>query len=344
MTRPSKLWACGAMVALCLCAGGARADEAGDQARARYERALSLYEEGVYDAALVELRRAYDLRPTYKLLYNIGQVRVAMKDYAGALETFQQYLREGASKVPSARRAAVEKDIASLEQRVGRLTLAVDLDGAELFVDDAAVGTSPLKRDVIVSSGVRRVTARHPDHPAQTVRVSIAGGERQEVALRVGERAVEPAARAATSPPAKQPEPAPLPAPQHAVAPLEPAPKPIAPARRRSILPWIGWSTTGALGLTAAGLGVGAQLKSSALKEARRDIGDNAARKQTELEDLKGKARAFAIATDVLIGATAVAAGVSLWLTLRAPRDRDAPPRATALRLGPSSVSLRTEF
>ncbi len=54
------------------------------EARERYERALKLYEERAFDAALVELKLAAELRPSYKLLYNIAQVRLAMNDFAAA--------------------------------------------------------------------------------------------------------------------------------------------------------------------------------------------------------------------------------------------------------------------
>lgn len=347
MAKETKLWLYGRVLAAMLALAAlpvapARADDVDEQARARYQRAIALYDDGVYDAALVELRRAYELRPSYKLLYNIGQVRLAMRDYAGALETFQQYLREGGGKVPSSRREAVQRELANLEQRVGHLSIRVDYDGAEVLIDDAPVGKSPLPGPVLVSSGLRRITAVHPERPPQTLRVSIAGGERQDVSLVLG---VPPAAIASAPPPpaASVAASVPLTAPPS----VAPQPLPAKPAGPTRYAPWVGWSTTGALGLTAIGLAIGAHLKDAKLADARGQVGSSAGDKARELDGLKQQTERLALATDVLFGATAVAAGVSLWLSLREhgkPDARGDAPTTTRVALGPSSLHLRTEF
>src|SRR4051812_42949552 len=63
-----------------------------EEAQRRYVRGKDLYEENDFQAALVEFRRAYDLAPNYKLLYNIAQVCYQLQDYPGALRTFNKYL------------------------------------------------------------------------------------------------------------------------------------------------------------------------------------------------------------------------------------------------------------
>src|SRR5262245_24707637 len=74
------------------------------EARGRFERGIELYEEGDMDAALVELRRAYELAPSYKLLFNIGQVHLQKSDYASALDAFERYLAQGGENVATKRR------------------------------------------------------------------------------------------------------------------------------------------------------------------------------------------------------------------------------------------------
>src|SRR5688500_17904592 len=84
-------------------AGGGH-DERAQEARTRYERALQLYNEGASEGALVEFERAYQLAPSYKLLYNIALIRLQLNDYAQALKAFQEYLAEGGTEIPSVRR------------------------------------------------------------------------------------------------------------------------------------------------------------------------------------------------------------------------------------------------
>src|SRR5262245_54854214 len=55
------------------------------EATARFERGLALYDDGDYDAALVEFSRAYELSPTYKVLYNIAKIERVKNDYSSAL-------------------------------------------------------------------------------------------------------------------------------------------------------------------------------------------------------------------------------------------------------------------
>src|SRR5262249_23789803 len=47
-----------------------------DEARAHYSKGVQLYNEGSYDAALVELERANKLAPSYRILYSIGLVKL----------------------------------------------------------------------------------------------------------------------------------------------------------------------------------------------------------------------------------------------------------------------------
>jgi len=335
MSLRSWLYPC--VVLLALSAGGALAQGPDDEARTRYERAVRLYEEGVYDAALVELNRAYELRPSYKLLYNIGQVRLAMRDHAAALDAFQRYLREGGERVADERREQVRAEVARLEQRVARLAIESDIAGAEVFVDDALVGTIPLAAPVLVNSGVRRVVVRHPEHPPQSRRVSIAGGEQQALSLPLGTAATQ-------TPPAAQQgsEPARVPAPAQVARAAEATPaaraEPSHPKRSRRLERALLWSGTAALAATAVGLGIGARQRESKLKEAR----DRAGADPDDLQDKSDSARKLGIATDAFAAAAVVGAGVSLWLTLRGRDRRDS--KVAQIGLHHDGISLRTEL
>lgn len=307
--------------ALLLPALSARADTA-NEARMRYERAVKLYEDAAYDAALAEFTRAYELNPSYKVLYNVGQVRVALQDYAGALETFQQYLREGGGKLPEQRVEQVRKEVAKLEQRVARITVQTDVDGAEVLVDDVIVGTAPLRAPVTVNSGLRRISVRHPDHQTQTQRVSVAGAEQRQVSLPMAPRAApvaEPPAVVVVPPPVIE---APAPA---AVVVQQ-------PKSNRKILLAATWTTTGALALGTTLLGVFAL-------RADGDLADMRGRPSSarELDDQSSKVDRLALATDILLGTTVAAAGVSLWLTLR-------PQQEQRIAFTGRGLSFRTEF
>src|SRR5688500_10685309 len=138
--------------------GQAGGDERAQEARTRYERGMQLYNEGAAEGALVEFESAYQLAPSYKLLYNIALIRLQLNDYAQALKAFQEYLAEGGTEIASVRRSEVERHLASLRAKVGRIELVSSARGADVLVDDVVVGRIPLAELLVLNPGRRRIT------------------------------------------------------------------------------------------------------------------------------------------------------------------------------------------
>lgn len=169
-----------------------------NEARTRFNRAVELYRDGDLPGALAEFRRADALAPSYRLKYNIGQVCEEQHDYACALAAFRAYLDGGGSDIPRARRTSVELDLRRIAAFVARLTVSVDVAGAEVSVDDVVVGSAPLVAPLQVNAGLRRVTARRAGLVSARS-VEVAGG--QEVQLELVLRPEAPAAPEQTSAP-----------------------------------------------------------------------------------------------------------------------------------------------
>ena len=323
--------------------------DAASEARQRYERAIKFYEEGVYDAALVELTRAYELNPSFRIVYNIAQTRLAMRDYAGAIEAFQRYLREGGGKVTNDRVASVRAQLDDLQQRVGKLTVETDVPDSEVLVDDVVVGNSPLPPPLAVNAGMRRVSVRHPDYPTQSQRVSVAGGEQLRMTLYLRPRGAEPppavVAPKTTNEEAVAVPAAPPPArtPARALGPTDSEPAADEPSRALAI---VATGATVALATTAVVLGVVTINKDDELDEKRdRPDQNDAAAFDQERSDL----RRLAALTDAFTIATIAAAGVTAWLWLRDDgEDAETADRARGsgvrLSLGPASAQLSGEF
>jgi hypothetical protein len=70
------------------------------QARAHYESAQKLYDEGQYDEAIAEYREAYRLKPHPNTIYNIAQAYERLLDYAQSVEWFERYLKEAPPDAP----------------------------------------------------------------------------------------------------------------------------------------------------------------------------------------------------------------------------------------------------
>lgn len=294
-----------------------------EEAQRRYERGKEFYEENDFRAALVEFQRAYELAPSYRLLYSIAQVQYQLQDYAGALRSFQKYLDEGQAELPAQRRDEVQREVERLRSRVATLDIVTQPVGATVSVDDQPVGRTPLSEPVLVSAGRRKVTAELPGEPPVTRMVDVAGMDTLRVQLDFA------------PPPTPKPSAvaAPVAAPASATSGLT------AKAEPRGF-PWKMWTATGAL---AVGAGVTAVLASSAssdLKKQRDTFGVTRA----QLDDASSKAKTLALTSDILTGATVVAAGISAFMTFSGGSSDEAPGPSVKLGVGPGSVGVAGAF
>jgi hypothetical protein len=282
------------------------------EAHARYNRGAQLYTDGDYKLALIEFQRSYELSPNWRVLFNIGEVQFQLNNYAAALNTLQRYLSEGGAEVPASKRTQVEKDIETLQSRVAFLTVTTNVPGAEISVDDAPLGTAPLVADRLINAGAHRVSVSAAGYKTGVQNVVLAGRDHQSLKFDLvkddGGRQVIVVQRTDTS----------------------------------SFNPvWIGWSITGALAV-ATGVTGGVQLHERSELDTlkrRRDVS------RAELDDQQDKVNRLVIATDVLLGATVLAAGISLYFTLKRSGKHDgAAQSAPRLLVGYRSVGLGGSF
>jgi len=89
-------------------------------AREAYERGLRHFSQGEYGPAVEAFRRAHELAPNFKILYNIARTEEANGDRAAALRDYERYLAEGNEKIPADRRRETERKIAQLKTELGR--------------------------------------------------------------------------------------------------------------------------------------------------------------------------------------------------------------------------------
>lgn len=303
--------------------------EAKREAGERFQRGVKFHKDAEYQAALIEFKRAYELAPNYRVLYNLGQTSRELKDHAGALRSFERYLAEGGKEIDAKRRRDVERWVAELRPKVAHVTLSTAPEGAEITVDDVVVGVTPLAEPLVLNAGRRKINATLSGHAPVQRFVDVAGSEGVDVAL-----ALSPL------PPAAPPE-----APK-VTSPAPPPPKapPAAPPPEEgmSALPWIGLAATGALGVGWGALGVTAL-------GAHSDFEEELDRRTTPqaVDDARSRAQTFALVADVVGGVTIAAAAltaVAFAVELGGKGERPAQPAPVSVRIGPGSVGVGGRF
>ncbi len=301
------------------------------EARNRYKKGLELYEEGAFDAALIELQRAYDLSPSYKILYNVALVYLQLNDFAGSLRNFKKYLDDGGKKIDQKRRAEVEKEIGKLQSRVATVELSVNVEGAEVSIDDLDVGETPLDQPLIVNAGKRKISLQKSGYARLTKVIVVAGGDKKKLALTLESGSSGAAPPSSGKPDATGPSALGKPGPARDT-------KDDGPKRP---VPWLWWGVTGGL---AAGTAVAGVLTLGAQKDL--DAKKDAPSTKGELDDAASKTRTLAIVTDVLLVGSVAAGGYATYLTFFAkPADpRKDKTARWAVGVGPSSVTVAGSF
>ncbi len=124
-------------------------------AKAEFEAAKILYQDNDFANAIVKFQHAHDLAKDPRLLWNIAACEKNLRRYSRALAAIGRYQREGgASLTEEDRNDATEFDKV-LRTLISTLTVLVNEPGAEIFVDEEKIGTSPLTASVLIDVGKR---------------------------------------------------------------------------------------------------------------------------------------------------------------------------------------------
>ncbi len=303
-----------------------------EEARVLYKHGVELYESGAYPAALAELERANLLAPSFRIQYSIGLVHVQMGNFASALAAFDAYLAAGGTQIPKPRRTEVDKRVAELRAKVAMLTIEANVAGTQIAIDDVVLGTTPLAAPIVVNAGRHRIAATIAGYEGETKDVSAAGTERVTVKFEL--KATPP-----VEPPPIEPPPPPVPAPTTPAPTMTAPPAPPPPIAREDTtprgVPWVGWGIAASFGGVAVVTGVVALSASSDLRAKKAERPASAA----ELDAIASRAKGWALASDLCTGAAVVAAGVSLYLTLKRT-----PSSSVRVGVSPSAVTLGGAF
>ncbi len=124
-----------------------------DAAVTCFEEAKALFKASKFREAADKFREAYGLKPSWKLLYNIGQSEAAAKQYGLALEAFEQFLSEGGDDIAETRRDEVLKELDRLRKMVGFFLVNAP-SGTVVYIDDEQRGSAPVRTLLAVSAGV----------------------------------------------------------------------------------------------------------------------------------------------------------------------------------------------
>jgi len=194
------------------------------EASRRFDEGVRLLRDRDWAGALASFEASRAIRPTPSVLFNIAGCQRALRRFAEARRTYQRFLVIGTR--PDQRDEAT-RAIDELAAEVATMTIASNVEGAELLLDGRPVAAQPVDLDV---GSEHAVEARREGYRSahETVRPAAAGPFTVRLAL----EPVAPAAELRVSVPSPDPIP---PAPVGDPAPPPPPPR----SEGGSALPWI---------------------------------------------------------------------------------------------------------
>lgn len=139
----------------------------------RFDRGLSLFNEGDNAGALAEFKQVYATLPNPVVLYNIGLVYAAMGRPVDAVDALKQIVNDTALSPPQHERA--QSTLADQEVRIGRLSITSIPPGARITLDGVDVATTPLTAPLRVSAGSHVVGAVAEGYALARKEVVVAG-------------------------------------------------------------------------------------------------------------------------------------------------------------------------
>jgi hypothetical protein len=176
-------------------------------------QATQLYAEGTkaakrnqWDKARNFYLSAWRVRPHWQIAASLGRAEFKIGKHRDAAEHLAYFLRE-ASSIGENDRKATEAMLVKARAQVGALSITVNENGAEIFVDGARVGTTPLQGEVFVEPGARAVEAKLEGFVPESIPLKVEAGGTLRINLQL--KKVEPEKPAVVVRPPPPPPPPP---------------------------------------------------------------------------------------------------------------------------------------
>ena len=121
-------------------------------------------------------------KQSYDIAGNLGDVELTLGKPRDAAEHLEYSYRNWPTGKQEARQRTLER-LSQAKKLVGALEISVNVDGAEITVNDTSAGRAPLNHDVFVEAGAVSISVTAPGYATETKTVPVAKGESRKVAI-----------------------------------------------------------------------------------------------------------------------------------------------------------------
>lgn len=152
------------------------------EATARFREGTKAADAGLWEKARLAFASAWELKQHWQIAAHLGRAELQTGHNREAAEHLTYFLRE-ATGVPE---ADLKKSRAMLDQalsKVASVTVRVNVEGAEVFVDGRSAGRSPISGVIYVDPGRRTFEAKREGYAPATATEEMKAGSKPTVEL-----------------------------------------------------------------------------------------------------------------------------------------------------------------
>ncbi|WP_437953844.1 PEGA domain-containing protein [Sorangium sp. So ce296] len=185
MKRHALLCSLGLAIALVAPASSAQADagaRGATETEALTDKARQLYDEGLaalnrsrWAEAHASFLAAWRIKQHYQIASNLGVAELRLGKHRDAAEHLSWYLREAPAE-RTVQRQRAEVLLKEALAKVAAITIATEPEGAEVTVDGAVVGRTPLALPVFLEPGPHAISAALDGYTAERQQIEPAAG------------------------------------------------------------------------------------------------------------------------------------------------------------------------
>ncbi|MFO0676391.1 MAG: PEGA domain-containing protein [Polyangiaceae bacterium] len=146
-------------------------------AKQRFEKAMGLFEQEIWDGALAEFLQS---RASYATRGNTQNAAVCLKKlkrFDEAIDMYDSVVKEFASKLSADERTQIERELTELRGLVGLLDVRSSEAGASVTVDGRERGSTPLSAGIRLNVGSHAIRVYKEGFVPFEKRLDVAGGK-----------------------------------------------------------------------------------------------------------------------------------------------------------------------
>lgn len=126
-------------------------------AKADFDAAKLLANDGDFSGALIKFQSAYDQSKDPRLLWNVAFCHKNLRHYAKVLSTLRRYVDEGGAVLSANDKKEAQDLMVLIEPFTTRATIRVNESGAAISVNEEQLGMSPLAAPAVLDIGERHI-------------------------------------------------------------------------------------------------------------------------------------------------------------------------------------------